>query len=66
MRANLAAGMFYIAILLVSAGLALLVIHTLGARFGTVNHLSFALAVFALVGGGALATGAYLLKRPNR
>jgi drug/metabolite transporter (DMT)-like permease len=66
MRASLAAAMFYIAILLLSAGLVLLIIHVLGAHFGAMNHTSAALAVVALVGGGALAGGSYLLNRSAR
>lgn len=65
MRASLAAAMFYIAILFLSMGLVSLIIHVLGASFGTLNHTSFVMALVGLVAGGGLAGGAYLLRRSN-
>jgi predicted membrane-bound mannosyltransferase len=58
--------MFYIAILFLSAGIVSLIIHVLGARFGTLNHTSAAMALVGLVVGAGLAGGAYLLRRSNR
>jgi hypothetical protein len=65
MRASLAAAMFYIAILFLAMGIASLIIHLLGARFGAMNHTSAAMALVGLVAAAGLGGGAYLLRRSN-
>ena len=66
MRSSLAAGMVYLATIVLAFGVSISVISLLSARYGSGNEFAQMWGVGLLVAGGLIAGASFLLRRASK